>query len=147
MSEMGSYDPFGHMKHKLRSKEGPGVKLTVWLLTTKSLELTWSPYIQVACYILLESSWQGIQLLLRPHINRRSTEKVVSPQSCGSPKFGNFRTPIWEFRDKLFANNLKTSKKWKLQGSWNGTIVLINKKITKVVCFNYYNHKTMACNN
>jgi hypothetical protein len=27
-------------------------------------------------------------------------------------------------------NNLKTSKKWKLQGSWNGTIVLTNKKVT-----------------
>ncbi len=45
------------------------------------------------------------------------------------------------------GNNLKTSKKWKLQCSWNGTIVLTNKKITKVVCFECYNHKTMACNN
>jgi hypothetical protein len=45
------------------------------------------------------------------------------------------------------GNNLKTSKKWKFQGSWNGTIVLTNKKITKVVCFKCYNHKTMACNN
>jgi hypothetical protein len=32
----------------------------------------------------------------------------------------------------LIGNNLKTSKKWKIQGSWNGTIVLTNKKITKV---------------
>jgi hypothetical protein len=31
--------------------------------------------------------------------------------------------------------NLKISKKWNTQGSWNGTIVLTNKKITKVVCF------------
>jgi hypothetical protein len=45
------------------------------------------------------------------------------------------------------GNNLKTSKKWKIQGSWNGTIVLINKKITKVICFKCYNHKTMTCNN
>ncbi len=29
----------------------------------------------------------------------------------------------------------------------NGTIVFPNKKITKVVCFKCYNHKTMACNN
>ncbi len=29
MSEMGSHDPFGHLKHKLWSKEGSGVKLTI----------------------------------------------------------------------------------------------------------------------
>jgi hypothetical protein len=27
MSKMGSHNPFGHLKHKLRPKEGPGVKL------------------------------------------------------------------------------------------------------------------------
>jgi hypothetical protein len=29
MSKMGSYDPFGHLKHKLWPKEGLGVKLTI----------------------------------------------------------------------------------------------------------------------
>jgi hypothetical protein len=29
MSEMGSHEPFGHLKHKLWSKEGPVVKLAV----------------------------------------------------------------------------------------------------------------------
>jgi hypothetical protein len=29
MSEMGLHDPFGHLKHKLWSKEGPGVKLVI----------------------------------------------------------------------------------------------------------------------
>jgi hypothetical protein len=29
MSEIGSYDPFGYLKHKLWSKEGSGVKLAV----------------------------------------------------------------------------------------------------------------------
>jgi hypothetical protein len=33
MSEMGSYDPFGHLKHKLYSKERPGVKLAIGNLT------------------------------------------------------------------------------------------------------------------
>jgi hypothetical protein len=33
------------------------------------------------------------------------------------------------------GNNLKTSKKWNTQGSWNGTIVLTNKNNTKVVYF------------
>jgi len=45
------------------------------------------------------------------------------------------------------GNNLKTNKKWNIQGSWNGTIVLTNEKLTKVVCFKCYNHKTMAYNN
>jgi hypothetical protein len=44
------------------------------------------------------------------------------------------------------GNNLKTNKKWKIQGSWNETIVLTNKNIIKVVCFKCYNHKTMTCN-
>jgi hypothetical protein len=26
MSKMGSHDPFGHLKHKLYPKEGPGIK-------------------------------------------------------------------------------------------------------------------------
>jgi hypothetical protein len=30
--------------------------------------------------------------------------------------------------DSFIGNNLKTSKKWKIQGSWNGTIILTNKQ-------------------
>jgi hypothetical protein len=29
MSKMGSHCPFGHLKHKLWAKEGPGVKLAI----------------------------------------------------------------------------------------------------------------------
>jgi hypothetical protein len=29
MSKMASHEPFGHLKHKLRAKEGSGVKLAV----------------------------------------------------------------------------------------------------------------------
>jgi len=29
MFEMGSHDPFGHLKHKLWLKEGLGVKLSI----------------------------------------------------------------------------------------------------------------------
>jgi hypothetical protein len=38
MSKMASHEPFGHLQHKLWSKEGPGVKLAIWLPTTKSRE-------------------------------------------------------------------------------------------------------------
>jgi len=43
ISKMGSHRSFGHLKHKLRPKEGPGVKLVVWLPTTKSRESTQFP--------------------------------------------------------------------------------------------------------
>jgi hypothetical protein len=36
MSKMGSHFSFGHLKHKLWPKEGMGVKLPIWLSTTKS---------------------------------------------------------------------------------------------------------------
>jgi hypothetical protein len=39
MFKMGLHDPFGHLKHKLWPKEGPRVKLTIWLPTIKSQEL------------------------------------------------------------------------------------------------------------
>jgi hypothetical protein len=35
---MGSHYPFGYLKHKLWPKEGPRVKLPIWLPTTKSRE-------------------------------------------------------------------------------------------------------------
>ncbi len=69
MSEIGSRDPFGHLKHKLWAKEGSGVKLTLSLLTIKSQESTQFPTVQVACHILLESSQRGLQLYLGPHFN------------------------------------------------------------------------------
>ncbi len=43
------------------------------------------------CDILLESSWQGLQLCFRPHCNWRSAQKVMCPQSCGNPKCGDPR--------------------------------------------------------
>jgi hypothetical protein len=41
-------------------KKGSGVKLAVWLLTTKSLESPRFPYVQVAFDMLLEIFWQGL---------------------------------------------------------------------------------------
>jgi len=59
MFKMGSHDPFKHLKHKLWPKEGPGVKLAVWLPTTKNFKSPWLPCIQVVCHIPLKSSWWG----------------------------------------------------------------------------------------
>jgi hypothetical protein len=38
MSKMGLYDPFEYLQHKLWPKQGPGIKVSIWLLTTKSQE-------------------------------------------------------------------------------------------------------------
>jgi hypothetical protein len=90
---MGSHCPFGDLKYKLWPKEGPGVKLAIWLPTTKSQESTRFPCVQMACDIPLESSWQGVQLCCRPHLNPIFARKLMAPQSCGSPNLGDFGTP------------------------------------------------------
>jgi hypothetical protein len=93
MSKVGSHDPFGHLKQKFWPKEGPEVKLAIWLPTIKSQESPWIPCVQVACDIPLQRSWQGLQLYFRPHVNRRSPHQIMGPQSCKSPNLGNFGTP------------------------------------------------------
>ncbi len=70
-----------------------------WQFDSRPLKVRNQPNF-LAYYIPLESSWQGLQLCFRPHINRRSVEKVMGPQSRGNLKFENFWTPTWESRDK-----------------------------------------------
>jgi hypothetical protein len=101
MSKMSLHDPFEHLKHKLWPKEGSGVKLAIWLPTTKSQELPRFPRAQVACNRPLEISQQGLQFCFRLHCNQRSTRKVMGPQSCESPSCGNSETHTWESRDKM----------------------------------------------
>ncbi len=68
--------------------------------TIRSLESTRFSCVQVACNTSLKSFWWRPQLCFRPHLDQRSTHKVIAPQSCENPNFGNFGTPIWESRDK-----------------------------------------------
>jgi len=79
-----------NLKHKLWPKEALGVKLAVWLLTTKSQESLRLPCVKVTCNIPLESSQRVLKLCFRPYLNQRSTHKVMGPQSHKSPNFGNF---------------------------------------------------------
>jgi len=94
MSKIGSHHPFEHLKHKLWAKKRPGVKLIVWLPTTKSLESTQFTYVQVKCDIPLESSWWGLQLYFRPHLNPRFAHKVMGPQNRKSSNFSNLGFPL-----------------------------------------------------
>jgi hypothetical protein len=97
---MASHEPFGHLQHTLWSKERPGVKLAIWLPTTKSRESTQSRCVQVECDTPLKSSQGELQVRIRPCPNRRSKWEVMNAQSPRSPNRDNFKTPLWESRDK-----------------------------------------------
>jgi len=90
---MGSHCSLRHLKHKLWPKEGPGVKLPIWLPTRKSRESTQFICLQMTCNIPLESSRRELQLCFRLHLNRRFARKVMGLQSRGSPNWRDFGTP------------------------------------------------------
>jgi hypothetical protein len=98
---MASHEPFGHLQHKLWLKEGPGVKLAIWLPTTKSRESTWSRCVQVECDTPLESSQGEIQFCFKSRPNWRSRWEVMNAQSPGSPNWDSFGTPLWESQKKV----------------------------------------------
>jgi hypothetical protein len=109
MSKMGSHCSFGHLKHKLWPKEGPGVERPgvelpgvreFWLPTTKRRESTRITWLQKTCDIPLERSWRDLQLCLRRQINLSFAPKVIMLQSRGSPDGRDFGTPARESRDK-----------------------------------------------
>jgi len=97
MFKMGSHDPFGYLKHKLCPKERLGIKVAIWLPTTRSQEFPWFTCMQMTCYILMKSFRQGLQLCFRTHLNQRSAQEVMGFQSYRGPNFGtpNLRVP-WQ---------------------------------------------------
>jgi hypothetical protein len=103
---MASHWPFGHLQPKLWAKEGPGVKLAVWLPTTKSRESTSSRPPNWKCDTLLKRSQRGLQVWFRPRRNQTSQSGVMSSQSPGTPPgtisgqfWDNFGTPTRESRE------------------------------------------------
>jgi len=91
MSKMVLHEPFGHLWHKLWQKEGSGVKLAIWLPTTKSRESTQPRCVQVEWDIPLESSQGELQVCFRPHPNWRSEQRVMNLQGPRSPNRDSFR--------------------------------------------------------
>jgi hypothetical protein len=100
MSEMALHESFGHFQPKLWAKERPGVELAIWLLTTKSRESTQSWCAMEECNMALESSQGELQDWFRPRPDQRLGREVTMTQSPRSPKWDNFRTSLWESRDK-----------------------------------------------
>jgi len=100
MSKMALHETFGHLQHKLWSKEESGVKLVVWLPTTKSWESTRLWCVQAKCDTLLESSRGELQLWFRPHPDLSSGWEVMCVQTPESPNQDRFGTPLWESQEK-----------------------------------------------
>jgi hypothetical protein len=100
MSKLASYWPFGHLQTKLWAKEGPGVKLAIWLPTIKSRESTSFRRPMTVCDMALESSRGELQLWFKPRLDSNSGREVMIAQSPGSPNWESFGTPPWESREK-----------------------------------------------
>jgi hypothetical protein len=83
MSKMALHEPFEHLQPKLWSKEGSGVKLTVWLPTTKSRESTQIWRLQMECDMSLEISQRELQDYFRPHPIRGLSKKLWMPKVPG----------------------------------------------------------------
>jgi hypothetical protein len=66
-------------------KKGRGVKLVVWLPTTKSRESTSSRPPNWKCNTSLERSRRGLQVWFRPRRDQTSQSGVMSSQSPGTP--------------------------------------------------------------
>jgi hypothetical protein len=82
---MASHWSFGHMQPKLWAKEGAGAKLTVWLPTIKSRELTSSQNLIWVCDMALKRSQWGLQLWFRPRCDQTLQSGVMAVQSSRSP--------------------------------------------------------------
>jgi len=99
---MPSHWQFGHLQPKLWAKEGSGVKLAVWLPTTKSQESMPSQHPIWACNMALQRFRRGLQLRFRPRRDPSLQSRVMAVQSSGVPP-GQFRdsigTPFRESRE------------------------------------------------
>jgi hypothetical protein len=84
MFKMASHESFGHLQPKLWAKEGPGVKLAVWLPTIKNRESTRPRRVQQECDMALESSQRELQPWFKPRPDPSSGgEKLWTPKVSG----------------------------------------------------------------
>jgi hypothetical protein len=81
---MASHWQFGHLQPKLWAKEGSGVKLAVWLPTTKSRESTSRRRLE-ECNTTLESSRRELQHWFRTRPDPSLGRGAMAVQSYGSP--------------------------------------------------------------
>jgi hypothetical protein len=80
---LGSHDPLEHLKHKLWPKEGPGVKLLIWLLTTKSQESPQFPCVRWCAKYRWKDLHKGYNFTSRLISIRGLTAKLWAPKVAG----------------------------------------------------------------
>jgi hypothetical protein len=108
---MASHWSFGHLQPKLWAKEGPGVKLAVWLPTIKSRESTRSRRALGECDTgkLSKRATSLVQTSSRSEVG-----SAMMSRSPGSPKPGQFRdstlgvpgqTTTWVWAQRSNAEN------------------------------------------
>jgi hypothetical protein len=95
MPKLSLHWPFGHLQPKLWAKEGPGIKLPVWLPTIKSQESTSSRRRLKKCDTALESSRKELKLWFRPRPNPSSGRGAMSVQSLETPIRTISRLQLW----------------------------------------------------
>jgi hypothetical protein len=88
------------LQPKLWAKEGPRVKLPIWLPTTKSWESTFSRCCLKEWNMALESSRWELQLWFKPCLDPSLGQGVMSVQSPETPTRDSFETPTWESWEK-----------------------------------------------
>jgi hypothetical protein len=101
---MGSHEPFGHLQHKLWQKERSGVKLAIWLPTIKSWKSTQPRCVQVDCNAPLEISWGELQVCFKPHLNRRSQQRVMISQVPKAQTGTVLGLPVWSLDTKSHSD-------------------------------------------
>jgi len=82
---MASHWQFGYLQPKLWAKEGPGVKLAVWLRTTKSRESTSSRRRLEDCNTALKSFRRELQHWFKTRPDPSSGRRAMAVQSFKSP--------------------------------------------------------------
>jgi len=85
---------------QVMGKRKAGVKLPIWLPTTKSRELTSSRRRLKEYNMALESSRREVQLWFRPRLDPSLGRGAMSVQSTETPTRDNFGTPTWESWEK-----------------------------------------------
>jgi len=85
---------------QVMSKRRVGVKLPIWLPTTKSRESTSSRPCLKKYDTALESSRRELQLWFKPRPDLSLGWRVMSVQSPRTPTRDSFGTPTWESREK-----------------------------------------------
>jgi hypothetical protein len=97
---MSSHYSFGHLKHKLWPKEGPRVKLSIWLPTRKSRESTRFTYLRRCAIYLWKALDKGYNFALDRISIQGLLAKLWGSKVAGVPTLAISGLPLGSFGTK-----------------------------------------------